>query len=171
MSHTIPMNRSSRVLAVGALLAASLLLVACSRDEEPKPVPPPVPVAVAQAPETRSATPVVPAPANVMVDPFGNPVRQDSGTPEVLVKEMLPASFGPVATKEEAWKTGEAALKHYGSMNGFTEEDFKTFYLKHAVENADHFRLMMFGVLPGGSRYIAIKVYRDGRAELLPDEM
>lgn len=158
------MIRLSPRLTVVATLALSLAAVGCSRDE-------PAPEKVAARPKpaqvvTRTATPVVVAQG----DAFTPTVPPPSAPPEQLIKEALPAA-GPVGTDFEAWKAGEAAFKHYATMNGFTEEATKSFFLKHIANNGDHYRLMMFGVLPGGPRYIAVKVYKDGRAEVLPDEM
>jgi len=159
------MTHASPRVAVVAVLALSLAAIGCSRDE-------PAPVSVAAKPkpakvERRTASP----PIVERVDPFAPTVPPPSGPPEQLAKEALPPAAGPVGTDFEAWKAGEAAFKHYASMNGFSEEATKSFFLKHIANNGDHYRLMMFGVLPGGPRYIAVKVYKDGRAEVLPDEM
>ncbi len=149
------------LVAVLALVFAT----GCSRDEPEKKVVAPAEPAKT-APRTAPATPV-PPPNH---EPFPLTVPPPSGPHEVLVKEALPAT-GPVANDEEAWRAGEAAFKHYASVNGFGEEATKSFFLKHIAKNDDHYRLMMFGVLAGGPRYIAVKVYRDGRTEVLPDEM
>lgn len=157
------MNRLPARLALAAVLALSIAAIGCSRDEPEKKVAAPVPKT---APRPNAATPVPPPRA----EPFAPTVPPPSGPAEVLVKETLPTA-GPVANDVEAWQAGEAAFKHYASMNGFSEEATKSFFLKHIADNGDHFRLMMFGVLPGGPRYIAVKVYRNGRTEVLPDEM
>ncbi len=156
---------SQRLVAVAAL-ALSLATIGCSRDE---PAPEPKAVATRPAP-AKVATPAFTPPVVAATDPFGKPIIEPTGPAETLVKEELPTT-GPVATDFEAWKAGEAAFKYYASANGFTEEATKSFFLKHIADNGDHYRLMMFGVLPGGPRYIAVKVYKDGRAEVLPDEM
>ncbi len=149
--------------AVAAAVALSLSATSCSREEPEAPkVEAPV---KAEKVERRTATPVVIGAPPVNLEP---PVT--SGPAEVLVKEQLPTA-GPVGNEQEAWTAGEAAFKHYASMNGFSDEATKSFFLKHIAAHTDHFRLMMFGVLPGGPRYIAVKVYRDGRTEILPDEM
>jgi len=152
------------------LLAIALLgigVAGCSRDEpEPRtPAPAPKPKVVA-APAERPTQ----APLAQSSEPFPLTVPPPSAPPEVLVREDLPTA-GPVVDEQGAWKAGEAAFKHYATMNGFSDEATKSFFLKHIANNSDHFRLMMFGVLPGGPRYIAVKVYRDGRTEVLPDEM
>ncbi len=158
------MTHVSTRLAIAAALALSLTAIGCSRDKpEPVKVAAPKPAKV----EQRTATP----PFVERADPFGNTVPAPTGPAEILAKEALPPASGPVATDFEAWKAGEAAFKYYATMNGFTEEATKSFFLKHIADNGDHYRLMMFGVLPGGPRYIAVKVYKDGRAEVLPDEM
>lgn len=163
------MNPFSSRSALAAALALSVAAIGCSRDE-PLPEKVVAPVKVAKvAPRTVAPVPTAPVVAGP-VDPFGNPVQATTGPPEVLVKETLPPA-GPVGTDVEAWQTGEAAFKHYASMNGFSDETTKSFFLKHIANNGDHYRLMMFGVLPGGPRYIAVKVFRDGRTEVLPDEM
>ena len=159
------MNRLPARLTLAAVLALSIATLGCSRDEPEKKVVAPPRAAKVLPPPVR-ATPVMPS----STDPFAPTVPPPSGPAEVLVKEALPPA-GPVANDLEAWQAGEAAFKHYASMNGFSEEATKSFFLKHLANNGDHFRLMMFGVLPGGPRYIAIKVYRDGRTEVLPDEM
>lgn len=159
---------SSRIhVALAASLAAAVLMAGCSKKEEPE-----APAVVEQKPKIvkapppqRSATPVV-----VNHEPFELTVPPPSGPPEELVKESLPTA-GPVASDHEAWQAGRAAFEYYAQANGFPEEATKSFFLKHVANNGDHYRLMMFGVLPGGPRYIAVKVYRDGRTEVLPDEM
>lgn len=159
------MIRLSIRSALVATIVLSLAAIGCSRDE-------PAPDKAAVRPQPAKAVPRTAAPPIVAkADPFGNPAQTTSGPPEVLAKEALPPAAGPVGTDFEAWKSGEAAFKHYATMNGFSEEATKSFFLKHLVDNGDHYRLMMFGVLPGGPRYIAVKVYKDGRAEVLPDEM
>jgi len=159
------MTRLPVRLTLAGALGLSIRSLGCSRDEPEKKV-------VAPAKPARTATRAgvatpVPPPHH---EPFAPTVPPPSGPAEVLVKEDLPAA-GPVRNDVEAWQAGEAAFKHYASMNGFSEEATKSFFLKHVANNGDHFRLMMFGVLPGGPRYIAVKVYRDGRTEVLPDEM
>lgn len=159
------MTQLSTRLALAAALALSLAAIGCSRDK-----PEPVKVA-APKPAPKVVQPTATPPVVQQADPFGNTVPAPTGPAETLAKEALPPAAGPVGTDFEAWKAGEAAFKHYAVMNGFTEEATKSFFLKHIANNGDHYRLMMFGVLPGGPRYIAIKVYKDGRAEVLPDEM
>ncbi len=153
-------------LTLVAVLALVFAATGCSRDEPEKKVVAPVEQPAKVAMPAVAPTPVAPA----AVDPFGHAPYVPTAPPEALVKETLPTA-GPVANDEEAWRAGEAAFKHYASVNGFGEEATKSFFLKHIANNDDHYRLMMFGVLAGGPRYIAVKVYRDGRTEVLPDEM
>ncbi len=153
-------------VALAVALAAAVMTASCSKKEEAEaPVVVEKKVARVKAPPPRSA-----APAVVNPEPFALTVPPPSGPPEELVKEALPTA-GPVANDQEAWQAGQAAFEYYAQTNGFSKEATKSFFLKHIANNGDHFRLMMFGVLPGGPRYIAVKVYRDGRTEVLPDEM
>ncbi len=162
-------------LIAAAVLALSVAAIGCSRDE-PEPQPQPVPekkVVFHPKPPTvapRTSAAPIGAPVGAATDPFGNPHFVPTAPPETLAKHAMPPS-GPASTDVEAWTTGQAAFKHYATMNGFSEEATQSFFLKHMADNGDHFRMMMFGVLPGGPRYIAIKVYKDGRVEVLPDEM
>lgn len=159
------MNSNRIRVALAASLAAAVMVAGCSKKEEPaEPAVVEQKSAPVKAPQ-RTATPAV---VNAVPFPSGFPLP--SGPPEALVKESLPPA-GPVASDYEASQTGQAAFEHYAQLNGFSEESVKSFVVKQVVNNGDHFRLMMFGSLPGGARYIAVKVYRDGRTEVLPDEM
>lgn len=151
-----------RLLCLSLLAATGL--AACGGETPPVPVAPaPAPAAeAAPAPAPAPATPVVATPA-----PAAPTGEQESFATKAATAAIPADAIGgsPVTNMQDAWTRGNEALKKYCADNGIP---FDSFFTKESpVETNGYWTMQFFGDPNGQGMYVGVRVYPDGRAEIV----
>lgn len=150
--------------SLSALLCAALL-AACGGETPPAPTsaksePPAAPAEPAPAP--------APAPAPVASPTPAAPSGEQESFATKQASAAIPADAiggSPVTNMQEAWVRGNDALKKYSEDNGW---DFSTFFTKEEpVQTGGYWTMQFFGEGAGQAMYIGVRVFPDGRAEIV----
>lgn len=143
-----------------SLLAASGL-AACGGETPPAPAAPqPQPVA-APAPPPPATAPTAPPPP-----PASTGAQESFATKQATAAIPADAIGGsPVTNMPDAWTRGNEALKKYCADNGI---DCASFFTKESpVETNGYWTMQFFGDPNGQAMYVGVRVYPDGRAEIV----
>lgn len=154
-----------------AALLAATTLSACGGDRAPA-VPPPAEKPVAEqsaAPEpTPKAEPVVSTPApSPAPSESGLPAAQESFATKAATAAIPADAIGgsPVVNLADAWVRGHEALKKYC---GDTAMPCDSFYVKESPqETSGYYTMQFFGAPNNDPMYIGVRIYPDGRAEVI----
>lgn len=148
-------------------LCCAAALAACGGETppapakaEPEPMAAPAPVAPAPVAAPAPAPVETPAPAPA------------SGAQESFATKQAAAAIpadaiggSPVTNMPEAWMRGNEALKKYCVDN---DMDCSNFYTKESpVETGGYWTMQFFGEDGGQPMYVGVRVYPDGRAEVV----
>jgi hypothetical protein len=167
--------------AILCAVASVLILSACGgdpppatvADEEPKAE---APVAQAAAPQAPALTPLPPPeiPANYVPSPTPAPPPMVNGhqpQESYVTKQadaLIPADAiggSPVTNDDDAWYRGKAAMQKYCEDNGIP---FANFAVKEPpVATNGYWTMQYFGTHHNQGVYVGIRVYPDGRAEVM----
>ena len=148
-----------------ALICAATL-AACGGETPPAPAtaksePAPAPVEPAPAP---AAPPAVASPEPAPAQPGG---PQESFATKAATAAIPADAIGgsPVTNMQEAWVRGNEALKKYCADNGI---DSSSFFTKESpVEGGGYWTMQFFGDPKGQGMYVGVRVFPDGRAEIV----
>lgn len=155
-----------------ALLSATTL-GACGGGPAPAPAPP----AAEEKPVAETAPPTAAAPAAAPVTSVPTPSpapavsgasREQESFATKAASAAIPAdAIGgtPIANIEEAWERGQQALEKYCSDNAMPCDSF---YVKESPqETGGYFTMQFFGAPNNNPMYIGVRIYQDGRAEVI----
>jgi hypothetical protein len=127
-----------------------------------------------QAPATAKSEPAAePTPAPAAPAPVATPApAPPSGPQESFSTKAATAAIpaeaiggSPVTNMQEAWVRGNEALKKYCADNGM---ECGSFFTKESpVETGGYWTMQFFGEANGEAMYVGVRVYTDGRAEVI----
>lgn len=149
-------------------LFAAALAVGCGETPPPRPapvaeVPAPAPAEPAPAP-----APAEPAPAPVVATPAPptNGAQESFATKDATAAIPADAIGGsPVTNQADAWVRGNEAARKYCEDNGIP---FDSFYVKESpIETSGYYTMQFYGAPNNQGMYIGVRVFPDGRAEIV----
>jgi hypothetical protein len=151
-------------------LLATLLAVGCGGEPEPAPAPKPAVEAPAPAPAAPAPAPAVAEPPPVVATPA--PAPPTNGAQESFATKTATAAIpadaiggSPVTNQADAWVRGNDAVRKYCEDNGIP---FDSFYVKESpIETSGYYTMQFYGAPNNQGMYIGVRVYPDGRAEIV----
>jgi hypothetical protein len=149
------------------LLAAALLASGCGSEEAPKPEAAPVEKAAAPAPAPQpAAAPVATAPVQPPPPPPSPQYTHPALTTQATAV-IPPDAIGGTPTDMASFdptQRGKLAIEKYCQDMKFSCESF---YAKDMQEIQGAWVLQYFGTPGGNGMYVDVRVYNDGRAEIV----
>lgn len=144
-------------------LACAATLAACGGETPPAPATAKNEPAAAPAP-----APAAPDPAPVASPTPAPPSAPQESFATKAATAAIPADAiggSPVGNMQEAWVRGNEALKKYCADNGM---ECSSFFTKESpVETGGFWTMQFFGEANGEPMYVGVRVYTDGRAEVI----
>lgn len=167
-------------IPVAAVLAA-LLLSACGKPTPPPaPVAEPEPIEVETQPAPFASAPPMPLQPPPINDPGYVPTPMPAPPPEMggvkpqesyvtkAATAAIPADAiggSPVTNETDAWFRGDSALRKYCEDHRIPFNEFRV--KEKPVKTGDYWTMQYFGAVNGQGIYVGIRVYPDGRAEII----
>jgi hypothetical protein len=149
-----------------ALIAASTL-VACGGETPPAPATE-KPAPIAEAPAAAEQPAAAPAPVATPTPAPAAPAGEQESFATKAATAAIPADAiggSPVTNMPDAWVRGNEALKKYCADNGMDCANF--FTKEEPVQTGGYWTMQFFGEAKGQAMYVGVRVYPDGRAEVI----
>jgi hypothetical protein len=154
------------ILPALALVTAATL-AACGGEKPPAPAAE-APVAAAEpaAPVAEPVPAPVASPVPATPDP-AVPQQQESFATKTATVAMPADAIGgsPVTNSADAWVRGNEAMKKYCADTAIPCDSF---YVKESPqETSGYYTMQFYGSPNGEGMYVGVRVYPDGRAEIV----